>query len=96
MKKLSLKQLKLDASEMLERNQLKTVFGGDYGSGGTCKVYVRPADTSPGDPSGYWTDCLYSVDEAQSMYNAGFFGGYGGGGFNGDWLVTGYRCQSCN
>ena len=31
MRKLSLKNLKLEASEMLGRNQLKTVFGG-YGS----------------------------------------------------------------
>ncbi len=33
MKKLSLKNLKLEASDRLERNQLKTVFGG-YGDGG--------------------------------------------------------------
>lgn len=38
MKKLSLKDLKLEADEMLQRNQLKTVLGGDYGNdgGGTC------------------------------------------------------------
>lgn len=31
MKKLSLKNLKLEANNMLERNQLKTIFGG-YGA----------------------------------------------------------------
>ncbi|MFI1745055.1 hypothetical protein [Thalassobellus sediminis] len=33
MKKLSLKKLNLGASDMLQRNQLKTVFGGGYGDG---------------------------------------------------------------
>ena len=32
MKKLSLKNLKLEANDMLQRNQLKTVFGGYSGS----------------------------------------------------------------
>lgn len=32
MKKLNLKKLKLEANEMLQRNQLKTVFGGKYDS----------------------------------------------------------------
>jgi hypothetical protein len=30
MKKLSLKKLKLEASDLLQRNELKTVFGGYY------------------------------------------------------------------
>lgn len=36
MKKLSLKNLKLGADDMLQRNQLKTVFGG-YSGSGTCE-----------------------------------------------------------
>lgn len=36
MKKLSLKKLKLEASDMLQRNQLKSVFGGYRGSEETC------------------------------------------------------------
>ncbi len=31
MKKLSLKKLKLESSDLLQRNELKTVFGGNYG-----------------------------------------------------------------
>ncbi len=44
MKKLSLKKLKLEASDLLQRNQLKSVFGGYggyHGSGNglcTCKL----------------------------------------------------------
>ena len=34
MKKLSLKKLNLEANDMLQRNQLKTVFGGNGGYGG--------------------------------------------------------------
>ena len=37
MKKLSLKNLKFEASEMLGRNQLKTVLGG-YSGGSSCKA----------------------------------------------------------
>lgn len=33
MKKLSLKDLKLDVNDLLEREQLKTIFGGSGGSG---------------------------------------------------------------
>ena len=46
MKKLSLKNLKLEASEMLGRNQLKTVFGGGYPGIGDCN-----------DDCSYDTDC---------------------------------------
>ncbi|MEK9613076.1 MAG: hypothetical protein VW080_04035, partial [Flavobacteriaceae bacterium] len=35
MKKIRLKNLKLEASEMLGRNQLKTVLGGGYTPGGS-------------------------------------------------------------
>ena len=42
MKKLSLKNLKLEADNMLERNQLKTVFGGNYEAGyGRCVAESR-------------------------------------------------------
>ncbi|MEP5338178.1 MAG: hypothetical protein ABJL44_07910 [Algibacter sp.] len=33
MKKLSLKNLKLETSDLLKRRELKTVFGGNYGDG---------------------------------------------------------------
>ena len=36
MKKLSLKNLKLGANDMLQRNELKTVFGGYGGDGYQC------------------------------------------------------------
>jgi hypothetical protein len=38
MKKLSLKNLKLDSNDMLQRNQLKSVFGGNGGHN-TCAQY---------------------------------------------------------
>nr|WP_143404128.1 hypothetical protein [Gaetbulibacter sp. 4G1] len=38
MKKLSLKSLKLEANDMLQRNQLRTIFGGYVGGyGSSCK-----------------------------------------------------------
>ena len=40
MKKLSLKNLKLETNDMLQRNQLKTVFGGYAYPGGSCCVTV--------------------------------------------------------
>ena len=53
MKKLSLKNLKLEATDMLQRNQLKTVLGGygGYGSGlCTCKLSpTRSAETNTDD-----------------------------------------------
>ena len=41
MKKLSLKSLNLGANDLLQRNQLKTVFGGDsgYDAGGVCNSH---------------------------------------------------------
>lgn len=38
MKKLSLKNLKLDGNELLQREQLKTVFGGYNGDAGSCSA----------------------------------------------------------
>ena len=39
MKKLSLKNLKLNESDLLQRNQLKSVFGG-YDGGGGCSRFI--------------------------------------------------------
>ena len=55
MKKLSLKNLKLGADDMLQRNQLKAVFGG-YTSNGTCKAYWPDASATP------YYSAEYSVD----------------------------------
>jgi len=41
MRKLSLKNLKLEASEMLGRNQLKTVLGGYGAQSANCKVVCK-------------------------------------------------------
>ena len=41
MKKLSLKKLKLERNDLLERNQLKQVFGGYGGSEDDCKGYAK-------------------------------------------------------
>ncbi|WP_139059048.1 hypothetical protein [Polaribacter reichenbachii] len=51
MKKLSLKQLKLDATEMLERNQLKTILGGYGGDGsyGSNSCWVTCNSSNPGE-----------------------------------------------
>ncbi len=46
MKKLRLKNLKLEANDMLQRNQLKTVLGGYGGYGGPC-------DDNPSGSCGY-------------------------------------------
>tara|TARA_R110002049_G_scaffold65035_1_gene170959 strand:+ start:88952 stop:89194 length:243 start_codon:yes stop_codon:yes gene_type:complete len=41
MKKLSLKKLKLEVVDMLQRNELKSVFGG-YGGGTACENDADP------------------------------------------------------
>lgn len=47
MKKLSLKNLKLEASDMLQRNQLKSVFGGYSGGySGVCENGKTPVPYS--------------------------------------------------
>tara|TARA_R110002049_G_scaffold65035_1_gene170957 strand:+ start:87706 stop:87933 length:228 start_codon:yes stop_codon:yes gene_type:complete len=43
MKKVSLKNLKLEADDLLQRNQLKSVLGGGYGNG----VCQNDADPIP-------------------------------------------------
>ncbi len=63
MKKLSLKKLKLESSDLLQRNELKTVFGGEYNE---CQALVN----------GQLYFGL-SVSTAQSFYNQGVSGGYG-------------------
>ena len=45
MRKLSLKNLKLEASEMLGRNQLKTVLGGYKPDGFDCAVVYDTCDS---------------------------------------------------
>ena len=83
MKKIRLKNLKLEASEMLGRNQLKTILGG---YGGSCAVFVR---SNGGSGSGYWSGCAYSVDAAQFYYSGSWT-------FSGGWTTTGYCCASCS
>ncbi len=46
MKKLSLKNLKLNESNILERNQLKSVFGGYGGYGSSCLEWRSCASDS--------------------------------------------------
>ena len=59
MKKLSLKNLKLEANDMLQRNQLKTVLGGYGGSGGgTC-----------GYNNAYGWDCNVTKEVAKGEYD---------------------------
>ena len=64
MKKLSLKNLKLETNDMLQRNQLKTVFGG-YGppGSGTC---------------GYRNDMgvICGLSKEVAMEQVTLFGGY--------------------
>lgn len=45
MKKLSLENLKLEADDMLQRNQLKAVFGGYYG-GPDCTIYCKDSNNN--------------------------------------------------
>jgi len=64
MKKLSLKNLNLGANDMLQRNQLKTIFGGDggyTGNTGTCAYqyngYViidASRESAQSNTTGYW------------------------------------------
>ncbi|MEP5338176.1 MAG: hypothetical protein ABJL44_07900 [Algibacter sp.] len=82
MKKLSLKNLKLETSDLLKRKQLKTVFGGNYGDG--CQIAVSDSNGN----FSYWSDAIYSVSEAQSAYNNNTH--YSDGS-----QATGYCCASC-
>jgi len=94
MKKLSLKNLKLEVNDILQREQLKTVFGG-YVNDGDCRIFVRMVDSN-GNETGqnYWTDKIYSVESAQEYYDGGS-GDIWYGGTYGNYKVTGYCCQSC-
>ncbi|GAA3558014.1 hypothetical protein [Snuella lapsa] len=60
MKKLSLKNLKLDANDMLQRNQLKTVFGGD---GGTLECRCKNKHTNAA-----WWGGVSSCDQCTSSW----------------------------
>ncbi len=68
MKKLSLKNLKLEANDMLQRNQLKTVLGG-YG-GGSCQSWINGQ---------HYTGL--SVSDAQGDYQFCVDNGYSGCGY---------------
>ncbi|PIA79223.1 hypothetical protein BFR04_06810 [Gaetbulibacter sp. 4G1] len=57
MKKLSLKNLKLEASSMLQRDELKTVLGGGYGP---CPEGSFPC-VCDGLPDGYV--CAFTVPD---------------------------------
>jgi hypothetical protein len=84
MKKLSLKNLKLTSQDLLQRDQLKAVFGG-Y----SCSVFVHTANGS------YWSAQTYSVEYAQEAYSTGgdsLWGGHGNAGYS----VTGYCCAHCH
>lgn len=65
MKKLSLKNLKLDGNDLLKREQLKTVLGG-YGSGLYCGC--RAGDNQP---SNY---CVSWVCESACIGHGGWTG----------------------
>ena len=67
MKKLNFKELKLEADDILQRSQLKTIFGGGYG-GPTCTCYDSGGTTrtktfsSPSNCSGFCaTWCGHNV-----------------------------------
>jgi len=55
MKKLSLKNLKLEATDLLQRNQLKTVFGGYCG-------YIQCSRTSGINPYCCWNFADYALN----------------------------------
>ena len=61
MKKLSLKNLKLDTLDVLQRNQLKTVFGGEggYGEIDKCCVKIPGQNPPPGCNPNY--ECRHST-----------------------------------
>ncbi|MCB0743476.1 MAG: hypothetical protein KDC67_06200 [Ignavibacteriae bacterium] len=72
-------------AQALTREQQRSINGGSGSSGDGCQIYLKPSN---GDPGGYWSDCIFTVSEAQGFYNSGHY--YN----NGDWDVTGYRCDS--
>ena len=65
MKKLSLKKLNLEANNMLQRNQLKTVLGG-YGEGGSSGSCGWKNPEGNGSAN---VRCNISKDEAKSLFN---------------------------
>ena len=80
MKKLSLKKLKLEKSDLIERNQLKTVIGGYGGYGGygdTGSCYYLTGRDGDGAPIG---GMRVSMDEAKEATSNG-----------GNWC-----CSSCD
>jgi hypothetical protein len=61
MKKLSLKNLKLEANDMLQRNQLKSVLGG--GHGGFAVRNVEPTGEAREYNGGVWACwCTWQVN----------------------------------
>ncbi|HTO15755.1 MAG TPA: hypothetical protein VLZ83_08285 [Edaphocola sp.] len=81
MKKLNLKNLKLGVDDILQRNQLKSVLGGQSDG---CRIAVRNADGS----FGYWSDNIYSYEEASSAYHNSLE-------YNDGSYASGYCCSSC-
>lgn len=82
MKKLNLKSLNLGASDLLNRQELKTVFGGYTDN--DCKIFIR---TRSG--ANYWSGRSYSVSKAQEYYDTN------GDWLVGGYRVTGYCCANC-
>ncbi|MDG1731287.1 MAG: hypothetical protein P8K68_05775 [Algibacter sp.] len=65
MKKLSLKNLKLETTDVLRRSQLKTVFGGYGGYGGGGSVECRCKNSNTGAA---WFDGVSSCDVCTSSW----------------------------
>ncbi len=91
MKKLKLKALELGATEILTREQLKKVFGGDGGSDGSGGsggvvmdrlMYCFDGSNPGGSSTQQWIAYSVTCAEAESQIASrcpGGNGGYGGG-----------------
>ena len=62
MKKLNLKNLKLSKNDMLQRDQLKTVFGGYDGGGGSTSSCTASSGPGKDDVTCNGTDCIAVVN----------------------------------
>ncbi|WP_209332816.1 hypothetical protein [Lunatimonas salinarum] len=79
MKKLNLEKLKLAAEDVLQRDEMTTIYGGSGGSGGTCSVCYLYEDSqgtilidtlhNP-HPGLSFSDCHAVV--RRYVYNTGF------------------------
>ena len=77
-------KLKLLPEKMLSHEALVSFKGGSGGGGG-CSIFVR---SNNGTGSGYWSQPIYSVSEAQNHYHTGST-------WSGGYKTTGYCCASC-